>query len=309
MAQAATYLLSHPDDVAVFSMRELARHADVPPVTLVRLAQRLGLPGYGELRKTYVDVLLGKGRRTNLATKRNIESARSILAASKSKDGLGPFVQAFIDGEEEIIRRMAAGLTLPRIAKVVDLLATAPNVFVIGRRTTFPPAFILAYALRKARPQVRLLDDVSGAPEAGLDDVQAGDVVVAFTFAPFSRVTDTLVRRAAAARAHIVAISDSPAPPLRKFAGDLFFIAPTLSRAFANLPAARSRSQICLSPLPLQGWPNRHRSGFARMSVFWWSPANTWLREPAPAGDRSRRRNSDNASGKTGVRHMGASAT
>ncbi len=232
MAQAATYLLSHPDDVAVFSMRELARHADVPPVTLVRLAQRLGLPGYGELRKTYVDVLLGKGRRTNLATKRNIESARSILAASKSKDGLGPFVQAFIDGEEEIIRRMAAGLTLPRIAKAVDLLATAPNVFVIGRRTTFPPAFILAYALRKARPQVRLLDDVSGAPEAGLDDVQAGDVVVAFTFAPFSRVTDTLVRRAAAAKAHIVAISDSPAPPLRKFAGDLFFIAPTLSRAF-----------------------------------------------------------------------------
>ncbi|WP_454014867.1 MurR/RpiR family transcriptional regulator [Aquamicrobium terrae] len=232
MAEAVTYILAHPDDVAVYSMRELARQAGLPPVTFVRLAQRLGFDGYSELRRQYVDVVLQRGTGENPATRRNIISAKAIVAASRAEKGMGPFVDAFFAAEHEVLRLTLSGLDAGLVARVADIIAGANNVYVIGRRTSFPPAFTLAYALRKARKGVKLLDDVAGAPEGPLDDAGPGDVLVAFTFAPFSHTTDALTRRAAGAQVEIIAVSDSTAAPLRDLAGDMFFLAPTFSRAF-----------------------------------------------------------------------------
>ena len=48
---AARYVLDHPHDVALLSMREQARRANVTPATMTRLAQQLGLEGYDALKK------------------------------------------------------------------------------------------------------------------------------------------------------------------------------------------------------------------------------------------------------------------
>src|SRR5436190_20467829 len=50
---AARYMLDCPDDVRLLSMREQARRAGVPPATMTRLAKRLGLEGYDEVRALY----------------------------------------------------------------------------------------------------------------------------------------------------------------------------------------------------------------------------------------------------------------
>jgi DNA-binding MurR/RpiR family transcriptional regulator len=232
MAEAARYLVAHPEDVAVYSMRELARRADVPPVTLVRLAQRLGLPGYSGLRRRYVETVLRGGQRADPAITRNVESARAIVAAARAGTGLLELAEAFFAAEHEVLRKALAGLNEQSLGSAAELLATAPRVFVVARRTPFPAAFTLAYALRKARQGVMLLDDAGGAPEAALEDAAAGDVLVAISFAPFSRITDAMARRAVATNARIIVISDTTAAPLRELAGDLLFVAPTLSRAF-----------------------------------------------------------------------------
>jgi DNA-binding MurR/RpiR family transcriptional regulator len=85
-------------------------------------------------------------------------------------------------------------------------------------------------------------------------DATADDVFVAFSFTPFSRTTDQLARRAVAAGAKLIAVSDSVGSPLRKLADPLLFIAPSLSRAFpetaggasalANLLAALTVAQL-----------------------------------------------------------------
>lgn len=232
MATAARHLLAHPDDAAVHSMRALARRVGVPPVTLVRLAQRLGLSGYNALRQDFVERLLRNGLATQVAATRNEQSARAIAAAARAGTGAMAFATDFFAAEHDVLRRAFAGLTEAALDRAASVLAGAPRVFVGARRTSFPAAFTLAYALRKARPAVSLLDDAGGAPEAALEDAAAGDAFVAFTFAPFSRVTDALARRAAAAGAQVIVVSDLDAAPLRELAGDLFFVAPTLSRAF-----------------------------------------------------------------------------
>ncbi|BBI48737.1 hypothetical protein HORIV_11580 [Vreelandella olivaria] len=57
LQQAARYVLEHPEEVALVSMREVARYADVQPATMTRLAKYLGLPGYDELRAQHAAAL------------------------------------------------------------------------------------------------------------------------------------------------------------------------------------------------------------------------------------------------------------
>ncbi|MBR0679586.1 MurR/RpiR family transcriptional regulator [Roseomonas eburnea] len=231
MAGAARHILAHPQDVAVFSMRELARRAGVPPVTLVRLAQRLGLPGYAALRRRYVEGVRA-GRVFGAAATRNTEAARGIAAAAARSGDAGGFAAEFFAAEHDILRAAESGLNAAALDEAVELLAGARRVFVAARRTPFPAAFALAYALRKARPDVLMLDDIAGAPEAPLEDLERGDVIVAITFAPYSRLVLGLVERAARAGARVIGLSDSGATPLARLAGRLLFVAPTASRAF-----------------------------------------------------------------------------
>lgn len=231
MAGAARHILAQPQDVAVFSMRELARRAGVPPVTLVRLAQRLGLPGYAALRRRYVDGVR-EGRVFGAAATRNAEAARGIADAIARGSGAKGFAAEFFAAEHAILGSAEASLDAAALEEAAGLLAGARRVFVLARRTPFPAAFALAYALRKARPDVLLLDDIAGAPEAALEDAERGDVLVAVTFAPYSRTTLGLARQAAEAGLRIIGLTDAHAAPIGRLAGRLLFAAPTASRAF-----------------------------------------------------------------------------
>lgn len=261
LALAGQYLTQYPQDVAVCSMREIARRAAVPPVTLVRLAQRLSLSGWRELREHYVDGVLAHSATGASAATRNIESARAIVAATRASAGLLDFAQTFLAAEQELLRVAFAELNEAALGEAVSLLAEADRVFVVGRRTPFPAAFALAYALRKARPGVVLLDDAGGAPEAEFEDAGPQDVLVAVTFAPFSRVTWTIAERAAASGARIVAISDIPSAPVRRLAEPTFFLAPTASRAFPEsvAPALTICNLLAALALAKLGEPAQER--------------------------------------------------
>lgn len=54
---AASFILDNLNEVAVMSMRDFARLANVPPSTMTRLAKRAGLSGYDELRELFIDAL------------------------------------------------------------------------------------------------------------------------------------------------------------------------------------------------------------------------------------------------------------
>jgi DNA-binding MurR/RpiR family transcriptional regulator len=121
-----------------------------------------------------------------------------------------------------------------------------------------------------------LLDDAGGAPEDALEDAVPGDAFVAITFAPFSRLTDWLARRAAAAGAKVIAISETTAAPMQEVAGDLFFVAPTLSCAFpesagaalavANLLAALTVAKLGEAAHQVERTPAR---GLGRVPASW----------------------------------------
>ena len=84
LKEAARWVIDHPADVALLSMREQARRAGIAPATLTRLAQRLGFSGYDGVRKLYADAVRERaesyrGRAEELLVRRDSEGDAALV--------------------------------------------------------------------------------------------------------------------------------------------------------------------------------------------------------------------------------------
>ena len=57
MQVAARWLIGHPLEVALLSMREQARRAGVPAATMSRIAKRLGFEGFDDLKALHAQLI------------------------------------------------------------------------------------------------------------------------------------------------------------------------------------------------------------------------------------------------------------
>jgi DNA-binding MurR/RpiR family transcriptional regulator len=211
VARAIGFVLANTEVIPVQSMRELARRAGVPPVTLVRLAQKLGFDGYEGFRKVYADAYVS-GRNSEIAGR---------LISLQSREGLLGFAAKFAASELAMQQRTLEGLSEAQLAAASDELASAERIFVIGRRPCFAVSYLFAYSLRKAKPATQLMD-IGGGLNVELDGIARKDLLVGFSFHPYSRVTFGLAQTAREQGARIMAITDSADSPIARIADHVF---------------------------------------------------------------------------------------
>ncbi len=226
-SRAVQFMIAERNEVPFRSMRELAKRAGVPPVTLVRIAQRLGFSGFEAFREVYVDAFVnGEGR--------NRSRAVELVALARRKGSIG-FAAQFAERELELQRATIATLNDRTLNATVKAIAGAERVMVMGRRTFFAAAFSLAYSLRKIKPGTLLLDTGGGAG-LELDGLGAKDVFIGFSSHPYSRVTLGAARNAKQQGAMVVAITDSENAPIAQSA-DHAFLTRVKSFAFPDSTA------------------------------------------------------------------------
>lgn len=212
--EAAQAVLENPIDVALLSMRTMAAKSNVSPVSMVRFAQQMGLPGYNALRKVFADEM-------KRSVGNNLQTARQI-ATSAHAHGLAEFVKSFFDAERAILSETQAYLTLSSLKETVDILVRAQRIYLIAWRSTLPVAEAMTYSLRKVRGRVILLNTTGGAPETELLDCNHEDVLVAISFPAYSRLTLSMARQAAASGARIVSITDKISAPIAAISTHVF---------------------------------------------------------------------------------------
>src|SRR5579863_200082 len=78
----ARFVLDRPRDVALLSMREQARQAGVQPATMTRLAKRLGMDGYDEVRELYAAAVRDGG--LGFASKAGVQVLSQKLKGDKA---------------------------------------------------------------------------------------------------------------------------------------------------------------------------------------------------------------------------------
>ncbi|CAG2154563.1 putative HTH-type transcriptional regulator YbbH [compost metagenome] len=199
----ARYLLDHPHDIALHSMRKVAANAGVQPATLVRLSQSLGFEGWQGLRELFMEAMRDQGAQPYA------KRARKVVKESGSNQMLAEMIEVQHHNLDALLANNAE--TLPQAA---DLLAAAPNVYVAGFRSCFPIAFTFHYIYRLFRSSVHLVRGDAGTLEMELRALTAKDVVLVTAFAPYSQESLRVASAAREAGCKVVALTDSTVAPI-----------------------------------------------------------------------------------------------
>ncbi|QYY32010.1 MULTISPECIES: MurR/RpiR family transcriptional regulator [Cupriavidus] len=198
----ARYLLDHPQDVPVLSMRKIAASAGVQPATLVRLSQHMGFEGWQGLRELFVDALRG-------SSQPYARRARKVVRDGGTSRMLGEMLEA----QHNNLDQIGAG-NENALQAAADLMSGAACVHVAGFRSCFPIAFTFHYVYRLFRSTVQLVRGDAGTLEMELRAFTPRDVVMVISFAPYSQ---EIIRVASAAReagCKVVALTDSSVAPI-----------------------------------------------------------------------------------------------
>lgn len=203
----ARYLLDHPRDIAIQSMRKVAANAGVQPATLVRLSQSLGFEGWQGLRELFVTAVREGGSQPYA------RRARKVVKDSDKTSGPGKMLAEMIEVQHHNLDALLANNadTLPRAA---DLLAAAPIVHVAGFRSCFPIAFTFHYIYGLFRSSVRLIRGDAGTLEMELRALNARDAVLVAGFAPYSHESLRVAQAAREAGCKVIALTDSTVAPI-----------------------------------------------------------------------------------------------
>jgi DNA-binding MurR/RpiR family transcriptional regulator len=223
----ARYLSDHPDRVAVSSMRTLAAEAGVQSSTLVRLAQHLGFDGWPDLKALYV-------ARVVHAVPRGYAKKAESITRQKASGGL---IAGLFEAQRQNLSRTEArnAAALPAVAKTI---AAARQVHVAGFRASYPIAFSFHYLYRLFRASVQLINGHAGTLEMSLRAIEAKDVVIVASFAPYSTEARLVADAAQAAGATLVAITDSAVAPIALHADAVLDIAVESPSFFPSVVSA-----------------------------------------------------------------------
>lgn len=220
---AARYVLDHPRDVALLSMREQARKAGVRPATMTRFAKRIGLSGYDAIRGLYADAL--RGGSLDFASKAGAQVASQKLRGDKA---LAAEMLETLQGQ---LVRLAQPEALERLIKAADRLASARRIYCLGLRSSHSAAWHAHYILSFFGDRSVFLDAMAGVGADQLRNAAPEDVLLVVSVAPYTKATVEIAQYAASLGLALVAITDSEVAPLAQLA-DCALIVSTESQSF-----------------------------------------------------------------------------
>ena len=220
---AARYLLDHPNEIAVTSMRQIAQAADVPPNTLVRLAQALGFDGFEEFRRPFREAMRRRGESIP-------DRARSLQNFSRA----GSHGELFRELAETSISNVATLFSTTSAAdlkRAARMIIQARNAYVLGMGSCYGSMHGFYYVGRMAIPNLLFVPQQSSIPLDDLQRIEKTDVLFAATYRPYRRDTVEAAKSAKARGAKLISLTDSRASPIAADA-DLLMLAPTSTPQF-----------------------------------------------------------------------------
>lgn len=233
----AAFLLDHPDEVAVLSMRKVADRAQVQPASLVRLAQQLGFPGWNEMRELFV-------ARVRARPEPLTNRARSLVAGNAKQSLAHDLLVA-----QQHNLDVTAAQNERTLIEAARILRRARHVHVAGYRSCYAVAFGLVYGYRFFRSSVSLLTGEAGTLDMQLRAIDRDSATVVISFAPYSveavRVAETALEKGS----KLVAITDSAVSPIALNADKLLIFSHESPSFFPSLVAATAIAESLVAHL------------------------------------------------------------
>jgi DNA-binding MurR/RpiR family transcriptional regulator len=247
LKRAARYLLDHPDDVALCSMRDIAQTAALPTVTFVRLSRALGYTDYSELRAVFQNSLREGGQ-----AKRYSRKARDLQLRG-DESGTLELLKDLFSAEMDNIELTFEKNHPESLLKAVTLIEGAERIFVLGQRSCYPIAFFFNYVYRLFRANSVLVQSQGGMVIDELNAVGPRDLLIAISLTPYTAEVVQAVSYAGDVGARIVAITDDTLSPIARPADAALLVAAGTPSFFHSIVSLMALVQALLAVLVSRG--------------------------------------------------------
>ncbi len=207
LRQVAIFLWQHPGEVALGTIVQVAEKADVQPSTLVRFAQIFGYSGFSDLQALFKEHMKGswpEGRAREETDDAGADEAKANLQ----------FLHGLISASQSSLNRVGENFDIESFERMVELLADADLIYVIGSKRAFPLTAYVSLTLSQQGVRNILVDNVGSTAFDQVGCIGKGDAVLAVSFSPYNSITPDLVEVALERGARVASITDSTFSPL-----------------------------------------------------------------------------------------------
>jgi DNA-binding MurR/RpiR family transcriptional regulator len=246
LRNAARFAIDNPEAIAVHSMRMVARQAGVHHNSMLRLAREMGYASYDEFRDLFRKVVT-TGRQADW-----LDRARSVRE-SYPQGPNGTLIGEYVYQELANLQQTFGDDTVGKLNHAAEMITKARSVYVIGLRSLFPVSYYFHYASRLFANKTVLLTGLGGTFADELRSVGRQDVVLVFSYRPYSKEAVTSVRFARERGARIIAVTDSNVAPVTDADGISFVISNSSKSLFPTVLPALAIAQVLVTLLVSAG--------------------------------------------------------
>ncbi|MEO0328482.1 MAG: MurR/RpiR family transcriptional regulator [Pseudomonadota bacterium] len=206
LKKAASYVLEHPRDVGVSSIREIAKAASVKPNTFVRMAREAGFVGYDDFREPFREEIR-KGTS-------NFPDRARWLQEIRQSGRLGDLYADMVASALQNIENTFAGINEDTLKLAAELIWASRRTFTLGVGVNSANAQNFTYLASTGMVEFFAIPKTGSTATDDLAWADQRDVLIAITCKPYRREVLDAVAVAREQGVKIIGISDSPASPI-----------------------------------------------------------------------------------------------
>lgn len=193
----ANYIVENPQKFALSSIRELEEELSTSKSTIVRLAQVLGYNGFHELKTSFLKKM-----------RRDLEPIRRYKEyLTESQDEVN-FIDVIVEESYGNIQDTLQLIDEEQYQKIVTLIENANHVFTIGLGVSSYVAQIAAYLFTRISIKSNYMTHGGVTFTEQIINLTGDDVILAFSFPPYSKETIEAVQYAHERKIKIISITD-----------------------------------------------------------------------------------------------------
>ncbi|MFW6159602.1 MAG: MurR/RpiR family transcriptional regulator [Acidobacteriota bacterium] len=203
--KVADYLIKSKPTILVFSVKELAENTGVSEATIVRFAQHLGFKGFQHLKSRMIEeakeMIMPEDRFKFMTREKNHIS--TVMRVAKL--------------EVENINSTINNLDPEQLRDFIDRLWNSQYVYTIGIGISALMARVAAYLFNQAGIKSYAFMKEEHSFLERLVNIEKKDVVLSFSFPPYSKETIEAMKFCFERKISSLAITDKPTAPIVKW--------------------------------------------------------------------------------------------
>ncbi len=224
LQQVAQFFLNNPEDVAIYTIVELARQAGTHPSTISRFAKEMGFDGFSSLQRVFRQRLVGPKMTYADRMKALSEGPGKPLSAELELDEPHVVFDTFVLAAMDALLRLRENIDGAALRGFVETLRQAGAVHITAARGAFGVGAYCYYGFSRVGKRAHLIDNLGAMREQQLAAMAPDDVLFVLTFDDYTPETIELAKAAHLRGRKLLVVTDNELSPIAALGAHTLFV-------------------------------------------------------------------------------------